>query len=241
MSAFAPPPASGGGDFLSLLRRLAAPVLDLLFPPRCPACGAYAVRRGGWCPACLAAAVRVRRLPLSAAHRAALGGAWALGAYEGALRRLLLDLKFRGRRSALPALRAFLFAACGALPRADWMPGLAVPVPLFPAKEKRRGYNQTELIFRDWLLASGWTWRRALIRTRATAPQFGLDAAARAANVRDAFALAPGFSRASLAGRPVLLVDDILTTGETLAACARVLRASGAADVAAWTLASGRD
>ena len=120
------------------------------------------------------------------------------------------------------------------------MPGIAVPVPLHAAKEKERGGNQTEMIFRGWLEAQGWTWRRALVRTRATVPQFGLDRAGRIENIRGAFAIADDSGADGLNGKNILLVDDIFTTGATLAECARVLREAGAANIAVWTLASDR-
>ena len=65
------------------------PLWTLLFPPRCPACGCYVEARGGWCPACLRAALRVRRLVLTPAQRGALTSGWTLGVYEGALRDLV--------------------------------------------------------------------------------------------------------------------------------------------------------
>ena len=222
------------------LKQLSAPFLEFLFPSRCPACGAYVEERGGWCPACLANAVRVRRLPLSDEHRKVLSEAWAFGLYHGALRDLLLPLKFKKRRDGLPAIRSFLTEAGGVLHREEWMPGVVVPVPLFAERERERGGNQTEMIFREWLEAQGWTWRRALVRTRATKPQFGLSAPLRAENIKDAFALAGDVKPEELAEKNILIVDDILTTGATLAECARTLRSAGAAAVSAWVLASDR-
>ena len=232
--------APNGAGFFSFIKSFASPVLEFLFPSHCPACGASVEVRGEWCPACLSNAVRVRRLPLDASHQGVLDEAWAFGLYHGALRNLLLPLKFKKRRDGLDAIRIFLDEAGGRLPRAEWMPGVVVPVPLFTGKEKERGGNQTEMIFRDWLEAQGWTWRRALVRIRATEPQFGLSAAMRAENIKGAFALAGDVSPEEVAGRTVLLVDDILTTGATLAECARTLRKAGASAVSAWTLASDR-
>lgn len=219
---------------------LAAPLFDLLFPAHCPACGAYVETKGGWCGPCLANALCVRRLPLDAEMCRALSEAWALGLYHGPLRELLLPLKFKKRRDTLAALWTFLEAALDALPHGGSAPGLAVPVPLFAAKEKERGGNQAELLFRDRLTARGWTWRRALIRTRATAPQFGLSASERTKNIRGAFALADNLWQEEIAGKKILLVDDIFTTGATLAECARVLHAFGASDISALALASDR-
>ncbi len=226
--------------FIIYIKSIFAPLFDFLFPSRCPVCGAYVKNRGDWCAACLAAALRVRRLPLDAGHRRVFSEAWSFGAYHGALRDLLLPLKFRSRRDGLPALRSFLAAVGERLPRADWMPGVAVPVPLFAEKEKERGGNQTELIFREWLESQGWEWRRAIVRTRATAPQFGLDREQRAKNVKNAFALSDEMDKNELAGKNILLVDDIFTTGATLAECAKSLKKAGVNDITVWTLASDR-
>ena len=226
--------------FFSFLKSLSAPLLEFLFPSRCPACGAYVEKSGDWCPACLANAVRVRRLPIEGEHRRYLEEAWAFGLYHGALRELLIPLKFKRKRSGIPAIRSFLEEAGGALHREDWMPGIVVPVPLFAEKEKERGGNQTEMIFREWMEAQGWVWRRALVRTRATKPQFGLSAPMRALNIKDAFALSEDARPEEIAGKNILLVDDIMTTGATLAECARILRSAGAASVSAWVLASDR-
>lgn len=224
----------------SFLKGITDSVLDFLFPSRCPVCGAYVEAKGGWCPACLAATLRVRRLPLDAELRSVLDEAWAFGLYHDALRSLLVPLKFKQRRDGLAAIYSFLATAEKVLPRAVWMPGCAVPVPLFKEKEKERGGNQVEWIFRDWLKLQGWTWRNALVRTRATEPQYGLSAPQRIENIKGAFAFADDFSKEEIAGNPVLLVDDVFTTGATLAECARVLRAAGAAEVVAWALASDR-
>ena len=223
----------------SFIKYISDSLFDFLFPPRCPACSAYVEKQGGWCPACLAASLRVRRLPLGSEHRV-ISEAWAFGPYQGTLRSLLLPLKFKKRRDGLAAIHSFLEAAGEALPCADWMPGIVVPVPLFAEKEKERGGNQTEMIFREWLTARGWIWRDALVRTRATAPQYGLSAPQRAENIKGAFSLTDDSYIEEIKRKSVLLVDDIFTTGATIAECARVLRKAGAAEVVAWTLASDR-
>ena len=86
-------------------------ILDFLFPPRCPGCGAYTEQRGDWCAECLARTLQVHRLPLAAEMRQALDGAWAMGIYHGALRRLILGLKYQKKKSTLPYLHSFLQAA----------------------------------------------------------------------------------------------------------------------------------
>lgn len=219
------------------MRAVLSALLDFLFPAHCPACGEEVQGRGGWCPNCLACTLSPRRIPLGDAERAVLFRAWALGRYHTALRGLILPLKYRGRRDRLPYIETFLRAAVARLPFFPARGDIAVPVPLFPTREKARGFNQTELIFRAWLTGQGWTWQNALLRTRETMPQHGLSASARAANVADAFVVAPD---AAVRDRRVLLVDDIFTTGATLTAAAKALHHGGASRVEALVLASDR-
>jgi ComF family protein len=111
---------------------------------------------------------------------------------------------------------------------------LVMPIPLHPRRQKKRGYNQSELLVKRFCqrlnLAHD---MRSLRRLRATPPQVGLNAVERRLNVQDAFmVLGDG-----CAGRHVLLVDDVCTTGSTLAAAAEVLLAAGAYSVSAYCVA----
>ena len=159
-----------------------------------------------------------------------------MGRYHGALRDLIRGLKYRGKKGNLPYVRTFL-QACGSfgkmLPRHLW----AVPVPLHPAKEKQRGFNQVEWIFRSWLAEQGIPMERMLCRTRQTKAQYGLSAKERRENLKDAFAPAKD---ADIRGKNILLADDIMTTGTTFRACAETLREAGALKVYGLALASDR-
>lgn len=127
-------------------------------------------------------------------------------------------------RAAAPVLRA-----------AEW--DLVVPVPLHPTKQREREFNQAELIAVGLARALNLPWRTDLLRRKAaTRTQTLLSKVQRANNVRHAFAPHP---RVKLNGARVILVDDVLTTGATTSACARVLRAAGAGEVCVWTVARG--
>ena len=200
------------------LREAAA---SLLFSAHCPVCASSVETPGSWCAPCLSRTVRPHRLTLSKEA-------------------LIRDLKYRGRRAAIPYIRTALSAA--ELPKTLRCADLAVCVPLHETRRKERGFNQVELIFADWLKAQGIVVQRPLERRRATLPQYGLGEKERRRNMRGAFFLreAGEGGAGELAGKRILLLDDIMTTGETLLSCAAVLRQTGVASVQVLVLASDR-
>jgi len=235
-------------------RRWTGALLDLVFPPFCPVCRAALQedRRYPLCGACWAALPRIappwcrrcgqpmaafppagvprdgteagplcgpcrRRPPAFAYARAALR-------YEDTAREALHALKFGGHRAlAAPLADVVVSVLAGRWPAGP--PDVVLPVPLHPRRERERGFNQAELIARRLGQEWGCPVRpEVLARVVATESQTALDSAARLANVQGAFRL----RRPELvAGRHVILVDDILTTGATVSACARALEAGG--------------
>lgn len=133
-------------------------------------------------------------------------------------------LKYRGATRAARWMGEHLAAVVLA---AGWRPELVCPVPLHASRLRRRGYNQAALVARALARALPVPLGLALTRTRFTASQARLERARRAANVAGAFK-ADGVS---VAGRSVLLVDDVLTTGATAQACCAALLAAGAREV----------
>jgi ComF family protein len=158
----------------------------------------------------------------------------AAGTYDGALRRIIHAFKYDGRRSLAPSLGAILRDA-GAPALRD--AACVVPVPLFPWRRLNRGFNQAA----DLAMHLGPPVVHALWRVRPTAPQAGLTAAARRRNVREAFRMSPLLRKRQqelIEDHIVVLVDDVMTTGATLGACAAVLGEAGAREVRTLTLAA---
>ncbi len=211
---------------------------NFLFPPHCPLCNAYVETRGGWCEPCLTKTLEVHRLALDPVMAGIISGAWALGRYRGGLRDILRGLKYRKKKEYLPYVRTLQKAAEPELSAVFREKPAAVPVPLHERKEKERGFNQAELLFREWLEEQGIPMERLLIRCRATKPQYGLGAKERRVNMKGAFAVVEG---AGIRGRDILLVDDILTTGATLCECARALKQAGAGKIYVMVMASDRE
>jgi ComF family protein len=218
----------------SLMREsLIAPlngVVAVALAPACGACGRVldAPLAGPVCASCWA---EVQPLPHADAAAEPPVDAWqAAGEYDGALRDIVHALKYDRRRSLARPLGILLRErAAHLLADAD----LVVPVPLHPWRRLRRGFNQAD----DLARRLGPRVCRALWRIRATPPQTGLGAAERRANVRGAFRISPFVPAARLRGARVVLVDDVRTTGATLRACATALKAAGAREVRAVTVA----
>jgi ComF family protein len=155
----------------------------------------------------------------------------AWGEYRGSLERLLHALKFRKHDFLDDALASLLEETVRA--RGDLAFDAIVAVPMAPAKERRRGYNQAGLLARALARRIGVGCDMTLLgRSGERATQSTLPKRERAANVRGAFSAA-----SRVKGKSILVVDDICTTGETLRACASALVAGGASRVCAVTVA----
>jgi ComF family protein len=197
--------------------------IAFLAPPFCAACGhpfEFDPGDGGHCGACLQERPRYRR-------------ARAVFRYDDATRGLILRFKHSDRIEGVPAFARWM-ARAGADLLAD--ADLLVPVPLHRWRLLARRYNQAALL----AVALGrLTGRRAapdlLVRRRRTKPQGLLGREAREANVKGAIAVREA-KRGLIAGRTVLLVDDVMTTGATAGECARALLQAGAAHVDLLTL-----
>ncbi|WP_348930253.1 ComF family protein [Aquabacter sp. CN5-332] len=231
--------------------------LDLVLPPTCISCGAIVRDAGGLCGGCWGRLVFVERPfcdrlgspfaypppqrdegPAISAEALndppAFDRARAAVVFGDVSRDLVHRLKY-GDRLDLAAAMARLMVRAGAdlLSEAD----LIVPVPLHAFRLWRRRFNQAALLSRCISRSSGVIHRSDLLRrVRATPSQVALSRAERRANVSGAFKVTH-YANAVLQDRRILLVDDVLTTGATLDACARVLRRAGAKGVDTLTFA----
>jgi len=200
----------------TLLRGLLGLVADLVAPTRCAACDGEVKRGAAFCPSCVATLVRAPNPE---------PGRTAAFVYGGAIAEALKRFKFEDRPDLAPALLAGLAPHLPSLRGAE----LVVPVPLHPSRLVERGYNQAALLARPLgRLLDAPCAMRAVARPAATARQTELSRAERAKNMEGAFVAA---LPAKIAGLRVLLVDDVETTGATLAACRAALLAGGACDV----------
>jgi competence protein ComFC len=228
----------------SALYHLVWTALDLLFPPSCGGCGAVGAR---WCPNCSETVspppeplCDICGNPIDAGRslcrdcrtdRPQFQALRSWSVFEGPVRNVLHRLKYRRDLALGDALAPQLADFVNVL---DWNVEIIVPVPLGDGRLRERGYNQAALIARPLALRLGLAYDHlAVSRIRETCSQVGLTRQQRQENVRSAFAARP----ARVRDRRILLVDDVATTGSTLSSCAGALRASGARDVFALTVA----
>jgi ComF family protein len=224
---------------MTALARPFGRLLDLALPPVCAGCG---TEGEAICGACRPAVASRVMLPPGTPMGLAEGPPDPLlqlewcSPFAGSTRRALHALKYGGeQRLAVPL---------GEVVAARWRRAgaggdLLVPVPVHEGRRRERGYDQAALIAAAAAARLGVPWHPALTRTRATTAQYHLDRRHRAVNVADAFAVVPGARRA-VAGRWVVLVDDVVTTGATLGEAARALLAAGARAVSAVSFARDR-
>jgi ComF family protein len=168
----------------------------------------------------------------------------AYGAYHGELRALIHLLKYDAMQPVSRRLGDLLANSLEVYASSGEVPGqmLVVPVPMHSVKQRQRGFNHAELLAKEAIREmrhrhAGWTLRleaNLLQRMRVTVSQAGLTTHQRRENLRGAFFVP---SPARVAGKHVLLIDDIYTTGATVRACSRVLIRAGAASVRVATVA----
>jgi competence protein ComFC len=243
------------------LKGIGNTVVDLLFPPRC----VYCHRLGAWlCTHCLDEIEAIRPpvcyrcgTPLDGQETPSpspagdasltcvrcrnkasqLAGFFAYGFHAGPLRQAIHELKYEDLRALASPLGKLMGQGWTRLRPQNHDVDVVVPVPLHPTRLRRRGYNQAALLARELgAEIDRPVEENVLKRIKATAPQVDLNARERQENVRNAFEAVD----ASLAGKRVLLVDDVRTTGSTLESASSALLRANVSSVWAYTLARAR-
>jgi ComF family protein len=217
LDAVFPPRCVGCDEFGALICETCAATMMPAAPPRCDVCWTLRSESEA-CWRC------VQSRPVFAGLRSAF-------VYEDVSRDAVLALKFKGLSSIAPVLAASMAKSIE-----EWNPivDAIVPVPLAAGRKRRRGYDQAEILGRELARATGIRCETGALRRRtSTVPQTEQpDPVARRKNVEGAFAPGPR----SVSGG-ALIVDDVVTTGSTLDACARVLLKAGSGPVYAVTFA----
>ncbi len=221
-------------------RSIAASAVDIVYPRRCATCG----RRGAWvCTECEARYVPFAKpwcdrcgVPTNgqrckcASTPPGLDRLRAFGPFDGWLRDAILQFKYEAEWARADHLAPLIASTMEDLHDIDAL----VPVPLHPARLRQRGFNQSLILAKHVGQLVNLPVEEPVVRSRRTQAQARLRGIDRAANVADAFAVPVA---ECVNGRAVVLIDDVVTTGSTLAACASALRAAGAASVSAVALA----
>lgn len=200
-------------------------LLDLIFPPRCAGCGRVDTR---WCARCQQGLVNV---PMEIIQRRVFNrlDMVSTGWHQGVLQQAVHALKYDG---VTELARPLADRLAKALVAAGWPVDIVIPVPLFRVRQQQRGYNQAALLAEATAYHLSLPYQPNLVkRVRHTRSQVGLTREERLQNVVRAFV-----AHEAVAGQHILLIDDVTTTGATLAACAQSILRHGAGAVYGLTV-----
>ncbi len=236
------------------MRTNVAIITDFLFPPRCANCGMFVQQHGGICSTCWQkltfitnpyckkcgypfayechedsiCAACMQSPPLYDSHRSALR-------YDEGIKKLIHMLKYYDQPTALPLMAKWMAQAA-----ADFLLKkniILMPVPLHRWRMIKRQYNQAALLAKAIAKYSdGFYLLNGLIRTKNNPPQASLDRKHRLGNMHKILTINTRYTQL-IRNRPVLIIDDVMTTGATINACAKALRKAGAAEIYSVTLA----
>jgi len=213
-----------------VLKTIIQACFQFLYPPRCILCQTQLESHKGLCARCSVLAGTSDDTSLLTMQVAGLD-VFVLGDFNAAVRDLIHKLKYQnctvvGRLWGKAIGQKLRVGRTGKTAQEAW---IVIPVPLFGARKRERGYNQCDLIALELgRVLDIKVDTQSLKRIKNTPSQTQLGREARLLNVADAFTLS---KRAKLTGLSVILVDDVITTGATIGACAQVLKLGGVARV----------
>ncbi|MBI9109861.1 ComF family protein [Maridesulfovibrio ferrireducens] len=197
---------------------------------RCPICRTPHSNKKLLCPDCYSELIEGS---VHDEEEAPHKGIYFYGPYRGLLRDLILDWKFNNNFGYSALLSQFATGVAESIPESS-RPDIIIPVPLHPSRLRKRGFNQSRIIGRSAASVLGAKISdRALVRNRKTTPQSTLSKEMRTENIKNAFTANP----ATVAGKKILLIDDVYTTGSTVQECASTLYDAGAERVEVLVLA----
>ena len=214
-------------------------LINIFFPPVCIECR-QRIPAGMLCPSCRKKLQDFRILQPRAYCCPDIESICLFYRYDGGIKKALHEVKFHGEKRLLAAMAEEMAIlktpklACEMwhLPKNT----LVVPIPTDSKRVKERGYDVPHDIFCQWAKRHNLVWAKALARIQPTKPQYGLDRNERRKNVRGCFS-----STENVRDKPILVVDDIFTSGATAEEAARVLRQQGARHVWVMAFAGGAD
>ena len=211
----------------NILKFIQTTLIYIVYPPICPICEKIVDERHKLCKDCAKEIIKIEE---EKNPPAPIFGVMRVTKYRQGTRRLLRALKFDNNTNVLNALQSILYGVSDRPEIENFLAevNLATYVPLHEKRLKKRGYNQTELIFKDWLTSKNLPAENLLIRTKATPHLYSYNPQERKEILKGAFSLAEGVN---VRGKNILIVDDIFTTGATAAGCAEVLKNAGAAKI----------
>nr|WP_316625287.1 phosphoribosyltransferase family protein [uncultured Ruminococcus sp.] len=206
----------------------------LIYPEHCPYCGKPVEPHEIACPLCMEI-IKQKHSPIQ-------GGAAGFRCissfvYDGKVRRAVLRIKYRKRVQYIPQLAAILAQDINSCYGEECF-DLITDVPMHKTDVKERGYNQSELLAKELSKLLGVPYADTLIKTKRTKKQHDLYFTERKTNLSGAFALT---DKEVLTGKRILLIDDIITSGNTLSKCCKVLSKAKPSKICCATIASAQN
>lgn len=205
-------------------------IIDLLLPPRCPYCGSVISSKEYACKDC------IKQFPKEHIYKTTSKSYRCVApfAYEGIFKKAVLSFKF-GKQAGYS--KQLAIPICNAIREAfsEAMPDVITAVPMHKADKKIRGFNQAELLAKECSKVLSIPYAELLEKPVRNKPQHTMNAKGRATNVRNVY---KAKDTSAITDKKILIIDDIITTGNTLGVCCDILTKAGCREVVCATLCS---